>query len=84
MSLSQRVRPLEWPWPEMDVNEAHSAGHDLEAWAIPQIGPSELRRREEWLLHWAGALEYDVKSGDATAQRVWEVLGQELQELVIG
>jgi hypothetical protein len=35
------VRALDWPWDDCkDPNDALRAGHDLAAWAVPQVGPT--------------------------------------------
>ena len=74
-AFSDRVTALAWPWGDLDINDAHMAGHDLAAWAVPQIGPRDADKRLAWARHWLGHL--DAAAGDAGADdkdpslRVW-------------
>ncbi len=74
-AFSERVRALTWPWGELDVNGAHLEGHDLAAWAVPQIGPRDTDKRLAWARHWLDRL--DAAAWDAGANdkdptlRVW-------------
>ena len=74
-AFSDRVTALAWPWGDLDINDAHMAGHDLAAWAVPQIGPRDADKRLAWARHWLGHL--DAAAGDAGANdkdpalRVW-------------
>lgn len=60
-SLSARVRPLAWPWAERgdkyDLNDAHRDGENLAAWLVPQVGPTELSKRQVWIEHWLTQLK---------------------------
>jgi DNA primase len=48
--LSARVRPLSWPFDACkDPSDALQAGHDLAAWAVPQLGPTDPDHRCTWL-----------------------------------
>ena len=48
--LSARVRPLSWPFADCkDPSDVLQAGHDLAAWAVPQLGPVAAELRRAWL-----------------------------------
>jgi hypothetical protein len=80
-ALSERARPLAWPWPGMDINDAALAGRDLAAWAIPQLGPRDPERRRAWCAHWLAQL-WDAASDGASSEdqapgptwRAWSAL----------
>ena len=74
--LSQRVHRLDWPWGDLDANDALQAGHDLATWAIPQIGPSDPDKRAAWLTHWLNILEDDAReeNDNTPEQRAWQAL----------
>jgi len=87
--LWARVRPLAWPWADRgdkyDVNDAHRAGEDLAAWAIPQLGPPDPDKRRAWLEHHLRRLDDAALEAGADdtipALRAWLALWGELEAL---
>jgi len=79
--LSARVRPLSWPFDDCkDPSDALQAGHDLAAWAVPQLGPRDPDHRCAWLeAHLAElddlALAAGADDNDA-AFRAWHAVYQ--------
>ena len=82
--LSARIRPL--PWPDAAVKDATDlwlAGHDLAAWAVASIGPSEPDVRAAWLVAHLERLDdaaFEAGADEtAPALRVWLALFAELR-----
>jgi hypothetical protein len=80
--LWAKVRRLSWPWADRgdkyDVNDAHRAGEDLAAWAIPQVGPPAPDKRRAWLEYHLRRLDDAALEAGADdtipALRAWLVL----------
>ena len=83
--LSARVRALSWPFDCKDPSDALQAGHDLAAWAIPQLGPTDAELRRTWLeahLAQLDAAALAAGTDDSNpALRTWLALSREREAL---
>jgi DNA primase len=83
-SLPQTT-PLDWPWGEMDANDALVAGHPIAEWLERQIGPMSF---EAWLIDQdhrtdgigdlARAMEADEECDPAALRRAHEEYAREV------
>ena len=78
LAASARIHLL--PVPAHDVTDAWKAGHDLVAWVVPRIGPTDRDRRLMWLKYHLNKLG-DRADGDDDVWRVWNALLEEYNEM---